>query len=207
MLKSLGGVPDSCQHRPHEPLPGARRVAAALLIAGLALPPGAALADIGDGEIAAVIDEGLNRSEIMTNASALFDGIGARLTNSENFRRAAGWAVAKFAAYGLSDVHREPYYFGLGWNLESHSARMVEPRVLDLTEIPVAWSPPTKGILRAPVIVAPMSKPDHFARWRGELAGRIVLVSLPGTGSEGRGSGQVGTQVRRPTLDLRRFDP
>jgi len=84
----------------------------------------------------------------------------------------------------LSNVHEEPFYFGLGWNLDSYAVSMVAPRVLSLTVIPVAWSQPTAGTLVAPVIVAPMSKEDHFAKWRGKLAGKIVLVSLPGETSE-----------------------
>jgi hypothetical protein len=36
----------------------------------------------------------------------------------------------------------------------------------------------------APVIVAPMDRPEHFAAYRGKLAGKIVMVTLPGDGSE-----------------------
>ena len=38
--------------------------------------------------------------------------------------------------------------------------------------------------MTAPIIVAPMSKEEHFAEWKGKLAGKIVLVSLPGDGDE-----------------------
>lgn len=139
-----------------------------------------------DPAIAKIIDEGLQRSEVMKNASALFDGIGPRLTNSENQHKAQTWAIALLKSYGLSNVHEEPFYFGLGWNLDSYSAAMVTPRKLALTVIPVAWSPPTEGTLTAPVIVAPMSKDEHLAAWKGKLAGKIVLVSLPGETSESK---------------------
>lgn len=53
-----------------------------------------------------------------------------------------------------------------------------------MTVIPVAWTPPTNGVVRGPVVVAPMSKPAHFAAWRGKLAGKVVLLSMPGATDE-----------------------
>jgi hypothetical protein len=154
------------------------------MLAIAAATPTRLLADASDGQIAAVIDEGLNRSEAMTMASQLMDGIGPRLTNSQNFRRAADWATQRMSALGLTQVHREPFDFGLGWNVENYRATMVTPRRHELTSIPVAWSPPTDGVLRGPVIVAPMSKTEHLAAWKGKLAGKVVMISLPGTSSE-----------------------
>ena len=61
---------------------------------------------------------------------------------------------------------------------------MVAPRPIKLTAIPVAWTPGTNGVLRAPVVVAPISERRHFDAYRGKLAGKIVMISLPGEGSE-----------------------
>jgi hypothetical protein len=149
-------------------------------IALLALPLQVAHADATDAQINKIVDEGLSHSQAMVNASELMDGIGPRLTNSENFDKAADWALAKFRSYGLENVHKEPYPFGLAWNLDGWSARMVEPRGVLMRAMPVAWSPSTNGPLSAPVILAPMSKKEHFEKWRGKLAGKIVMVSLPG---------------------------
>ncbi|HEX2803176.1 MAG TPA: M20/M25/M40 family metallo-hydrolase [Sphingomicrobium sp.] len=149
-------------------------------VASVALAALAAPAAGASSEIDRIIDEGLSHSQAMRNASELMDGIGPRLTNSENFDRAADWALGKFRQYGLENVHREPYQFGLGWNLDSWSAQMVEPRGIVMRSMPVGWSPPTNGPLTAPVILAPMSKKEHFDKWRGKLAGKIVMVSLPG---------------------------
>jgi len=158
----------------------------ALALATPALTVTAAAEPAQDPAIAKIIDEGLQHSEVMTNASALFDGIGPRLTNSENQHKAQAWAMALLKRYGLANVHEEPFYFGLGWNLDSYAVNMVTPRKLPLTVIPLAWSPPTDGTLTAPVIVAPMSKVEHFDKWKGKLAGKIVLVSLPGETSENK---------------------
>jgi hypothetical protein len=149
-------------------------------VALAALPLQAAQADATDAQIARIVDDGLSHSEALKNASELMDGIGPRLTNSENFDRAADWALAKFREYGLENVHKEPYPFGLSWNLDGWSARMVEPRGVVMRAMPVAWSPATNGPISAPVILAPMSKKEHFDKWRGKLAGKIVMVSLPG---------------------------
>ena len=157
-------------------------VAGALVLA--ALPLRGVRADATDAQIAQIIDEGLSHSQAMVNASELMDGIGPRLTNSENFDKAAAWALAKFKTYGLDNIHAESYPFGVSWNLDSWSATMIEPRMVVMRSIPVAWSPPTNGTLSAPVILAPMTKKENFDKWRSKLAGKIVLVSLPGEASQ-----------------------
>ncbi len=134
-------------------------------------------------DINRIIDEGMNRSEVMMTAHELMDGIGARLSNSPQMRRAVDWAIRECESYGLSNVHREGFEFGRGWEILSSSVRMVLPRPIELTSIPVAWTPPTDGTLRAEIVMAPMSEPEHFDAYRGQLRGKIVLISLPGEGS------------------------
>ena len=160
-------------------------MAIALVCAAAAGRVSAAPAENPDAAVVArIVDEGLNRSEVMRTASDLMDGIGPRLTNSENLRKAQSWAMDRVRGYGLSNVHLEPFSFGLGWNLDSYSASLTEPRRLPLTVIPVAWSPPTDGALTAPIVIAPMTREEHFAAWKGKLKGRIVLVSKPGESAE-----------------------
>lgn len=131
-----------------------------------------------------IIDEGMNRSEVMVLAHELMDGIGARLSNSPQMRRAEQWAVDRLNGWNLTNVHREGFEFGRGWEILSSSAQMVSPRPRALTVIPVTWTPPTDGTVRAEIVMAPMSEPEHFEAYRGQLAGKIVLISLPGEGSE-----------------------
>lgn len=170
---------------------------------------GSALAQSGD--TARIIDEGLNRSEVMLTAHELMDGIGPRLTNSRNLDRAEQWALAKFRSYGLSNPRLEPFAFGRGWNVNAYSARMIAPRPIEMTTIPVAWTPGTNGAIRAPIVVAPISEVAHFAAYRGQLAGKIVLLSLPGTTSEPKEPAfrrltdkEIGDE---DSLDMPRFDP
>ena len=66
-----------------------------------------------DRTVAAIVDEGTNRSQAMLTASELMDGIGPRLTNSDGYRRAEAWALARMRSLGLSAVHTEGFRFGL----------------------------------------------------------------------------------------------
>jgi carboxypeptidase Q len=132
-----------------------------------------AMAQVDDTE--RLIDEGMNRSQVMTIAQEITDDIGPRLTNSPGMRRAETWAIDKFTGWGLSNVRRDAFDFGRGWEIVSSSARMTVPRPLQLTAIPIAWTPPTNGALEGEVIVAPMSKLRHFDEWKGKLAGKIVM--------------------------------
>lgn len=130
-----------------------------------------------------IIDEGMNRSEVMITAAEITDEIGPRLTNSPAMRRAEQWAIEEFAEMGLQ-ARRDGFEFGRGWEIVSSDVRMISPRPIELTAIPIAWTAPTQGTLEAEIVFAPMSKRAHFEAYRGKLAGKIVLVSLPGTGDE-----------------------
>ena len=133
-----------------------------------------------DTAVNRIIDEGTNHSQVMVTAQYMDDVIGPRLTNSPGMRRAEAWTQGKFAEWGLR-VHKEAFPFGRGWTIERSSVRMLTPRAVQLTAIPIAWTPATGGAVSAPVIVAPMGKEADFARWRGRLSGRIVLVTRPDT--------------------------
>ncbi len=153
--------------------------AAAILASPALLPATAAAQQVDRVLVNRMMDEGFNRSEVMETAAWLTDRIGGRLTNSPQMREAERWTQQRFRDYGLSNVRAEGFEFGRGWSIVSHSARMTAPRALTLRSIPVAWTPPTNGPLSAGIVVAPMTEVEHFARWRGQLRGKIVLVSRP----------------------------
>ncbi len=134
-------------------------------------------------EFARIVDEGTNRSQVMVLAQQMTDVLGPRLTNSPAMRKAEDWAVAEFKRMGLTSVRKDGFDFGRGWSIERSSVRMVTPRSVQLTAIPIAWTPPVNAT--APIVVAPMEKKEHFAAWRGKLAGKFVLVSPPGSPREG----------------------
>jgi len=131
-----------------------------------------------------IIDQGLNHSEVMQTAAYLTDRIGGRMTNSPQMRQAEAWTQQRFRDWGLSNVRAEGFEFGRGWSIVRSSARMTEPRVLDLRVIPVAWTPSTDGVISGQVVVAPITSPGQFEQWRGKLRGKIVMLSRPDNGSE-----------------------
>ncbi|MDI6625529.1 MAG: M20/M25/M40 family metallo-hydrolase [Brevundimonas sp.] len=132
-----------------------------------------------------IIDQGFNHSEVMETAAWLTDRIGGRMTNSPRMRQAEAWTQQRFRDWGLSNVRADPFEFGRGWSVVRASARMIEPRPLDLRVIPVAWTPGTDGgEISGEVVVAPMTNPGDFAAWRGKLGGKIVMMTKPDTGSE-----------------------
>ena len=92
-----------------------------------------------------IIDQGFNHSEVMETAAYLTDRIGGRMTNSPQMRQAEAWTAQRFRDWGLSNVRADPFEFGRGWSMVRASARMIEPRPLDLRVIPVAWTPGTDG--------------------------------------------------------------
>src|SRR5690349_6969609 len=157
-----------------------RKLPVAMLIMLAAVP---AVADQPE-DINRVIDQGLNHSQVMQTAEHLMDQIGARMTNSPGMRQAEAWTQAQFKGWGLKNVRKEGFVFGRGWSVVSSTARMTAPRVMPITAIPVAWTPATSGTITAQIVVAPIKRERDFETWRGKLAGKIVLVSLPDDGSE-----------------------
>jgi carboxypeptidase Q len=141
-------------------------------------------AEVDNATINRIIDEALNRSEIPHTAEYLTDRIGGRMTNSPQMRAAEKWTQAQFRGWSLANVRAEGFDFGRGWSIERIEARMITPRVAVMRAIPVAWTPGTPGTITAPVIVAPLKRERDFEKWKGQLKGKIVLVSDPGEGSE-----------------------
>src|SRR5947209_5451964 len=115
------------------------------LTAAAAAPP--EQADLA--AIAKIKDEGLKHSQVMETLSYLTDVYGPRLTGSPNLRRAQAWAEQQLKEWGLVNVHEEPYEFGRGWELKHFSAQMIAPSYAPLIAYPKAWTPGTRGTVRA----------------------------------------------------------
>jgi hypothetical protein len=126
--------------------------------------------------IGRIRDEGLSRSQVMDHVSWLSDVYGPRLTGSPAIQQASEWAMKKFAEWGLSNPHQERWKFGKGWSLVRFSAHLVEPQVQPLIGFPIEWSAGTKGPVIADVIRAQIATEADFAKFRGKLAGKIVLA-------------------------------
>jgi carboxypeptidase Q len=120
--------------------------------------------------------EGFRNSKVMEIASGLMDGVGSRLTGSPDMKRANDWTVKKLEEFGLTNAHLEPFAFGRGWSYESCSARLVSPDVAQLWALPRAWTPGTNGPVRGKVVKAKIESKDDLAKYKGKLAGKIVML-------------------------------
>jgi carboxypeptidase Q len=126
--------------------------------------------------IAKIRDEGLQRSQVDAVFRELTIVIGPRLTASPAHKRAAEYVRDRLNAYGLSNVHLEPWKFGRGWTLEKFSAEMIEPRYLPLLGYPDAWSSPTPGDVVATPIFAGGRTPEEIATMAGQGTFRNAVV-------------------------------
>ena len=155
-----------------------------LVLALIVARPAAAEAPVDANTVNRIADAGFNHGQVVDIAAHLADQIGGRMTNSPAMRIAERWTQQQFTSWGLKNVRAEGFDFGRGWWIESSQVRLVAPRLQALRAIPIAWTPATNGPLTAPIIVAPLGTERDFVQWKGKLAGKIVLVSWPGTAKD-----------------------
>jgi len=131
-------------------------------------------------DIDKIKDEGMNRSQVMQTLSYLTDVIGGRLTNSPNMKRANEWTRDTMAKWGMKNAKLEAWGpFGRGWSLKSFSAQVIEPTAYPVIAYPNAWSPSTKGVVTSEVVYLDINSEEDFAKYKGQLRGKIVLISRP----------------------------
>jgi hypothetical protein len=124
-------------------------------------------------------NEGLYHSQVMTTLQHLTDDIGPRLTGSPEMQQASAWTVEQLKAWGLSNVHLEGFEFGRGWSFNSAHAQLLHPRKLPLMGLPVAWTPGSNGVIEADVVFVDAVTESELEKYRGKIAGKIVLLSEP----------------------------
>jgi hypothetical protein len=141
-----------------------------------------AVADAGEREpvdeqvIASIKMEGFQNSQLMDAAFHLTDVHGPRLSGTPSLKAAAEWSRARLAEWGLKNAHLESWDLAFpGWNLESYSAELLEPRYLRLAAVPMAWTPGTDGVIEGVPVLVKVEKEEDFEKYRGKLRGAIVL--------------------------------
>jgi len=124
--------------------------------------------------------EAFENSKVMNHLFYLTDVHGPRLTSSPGFLAAAGWAVEQLKSWGLAGVKQEKWGpFGRGWSYTRFQAALITPGYQPLIGFPLAWAPGTNGALIAEPVLAPIRAEADFARWKGKLKGKIVLIDNP----------------------------
>jgi hypothetical protein len=130
--------------------------------------------------IAKMREEGLQRSELPHTLSYMTDVLGARLTNSDDMRRAQSWALEEMERIGLTNAAREPFMdYGASWDNEYVSLHMLEPDYSPLVAYPIAHTPGTDGRQRLRAVIGDVHTRGDLARYRGRLRGMAVLSTPP----------------------------
>jgi carboxypeptidase Q len=169
-------------------------------------PDGAGGGEAVDLEVVTRIrDEGFHRSQALATAAYLTDRIGPRLTGTPELEEANEWTRGQLAAWGLANAHLEAWRFGRGWSFSRATVTMAmspmaapptaaaaaaaaktipqaaapatsAPRWTQLQALPKAWTPGTPGEVRGEAVRVTIDAPGDMDRYRGKLAGKVVLL-------------------------------
>ena len=131
--------------------------------------------------------EGTDHSRILQTLHTLTDVYGPRLTGSPNVKAAGEWVIQQMHAWGLSNGKLEPWDFARsGWTNDRLVAHIVSPVKDALVAEALAWTPGTKGAVRAGAVqlVLPQrptkeSLAEFLEKMKPTLTGRMVLVGMP----------------------------
>ena len=130
--------------------------------------------------IAQIREEGFQRSQVMTFAEYMTDVLGPRLTGSPGLRRAEQWAKTRMTQLGLTNVTIEPWgEHGVGWTNTYTSLHLIEPTYQPVIGYPLAFTPSTNGKITGEARIVSIGSEADFAKYRGKLAGAIVLATAP----------------------------
>ena len=142
--------------------------------------------------------EGMENSKVMNTMHFFADLYGPRLTGSPNHVNAAKWAAEEMKRWGFDNTALEPWDFGHpGWVNDRNTGLMISPMADTLTFEVLAWTPPTKGTVKAnaahlvipqfpsaanPNIMQPPTQ-DELSNYlnsvKSQIQGKIVLLGKP----------------------------
>ena len=164
-------------------MPQARWIALCLIVS-LSCVPLLAQNGSADDLLERIRKEEKDNSQIMKTMHMFTDIYGPRLTGSPNHKNAAEWAIKQMNAWGLQNAHLEAWDFGHpGWLNERLTAHIISP-VKDVLSCEVlAWTPSTRGPVRAEAyqMILP-ERPSQeqltsfLAGQKTKVRGQIVLV-------------------------------
>jgi len=160
----------------------ARPIVRALTICLFAALPAAAQAPGLSDVYAQIRAEETNDSKIMWIIHEVADVYGPRVTGTPNLKEADDWAVKTMTSWGLANAHLEPWTFQPpsaatpvpGWENMELAADAVKPFHGQLMVKPLAWTPSTKGVVLASVVMIEppgMNAGGFGGRGRGGAAG------------------------------------
>ena len=152
-------------------------VLSSTLFVAFAAPAAPAQEPVDLGVVSRLREESFERSQVMDILWHLTDLHGPRLTNSPQQRAASAWARDWLEAQGFANVALEDWgEFGLGWSTERCQVEMTEPTPMSLIAYPKAWTKGLDEVVEGEVVLIEASTAEDLEQYRGQLAGRIVLV-------------------------------
>ena len=132
------------------------------------------------GTLAQIKTEAYQHSQVMESLFYISEVYGPRVNNSRNHRAAAEWAMKQMTEWGLQNVHLEKWGpFGDGWQIKKFYGALESPAYAPLIGFPLAWTPGTNGPVTAEAVYAPLHSKEDFAKYKGKLKGKIVLIFDP----------------------------
>ncbi len=133
--------------------------------------------------------EGTENSRIMGLIQHLTDRYGPRLTGSPNFKAACDWALRQMTQWGMQNGNLEKWDFNhRGWSCDKSMVRVISPYKETLHARVVAWTPGTRGLVRAKIVsINPPERPtaDSLSAYlntvKGKVRNKIIFVgaSIP----------------------------
>ena len=123
--------------------------------------------------------EALQHPQAMEIAFQITDAVGPRLTDSPGLRAAQERALTALRGWGVVGKLEEWNGFGRGWELRGMVAEQLAPAYSPLIAYAKAWSPPTAGTVEGEPVYLDAANEAEIERFRGKLAGRIVLFAPP----------------------------
>ena len=153
-----------------------RSFLALALLAAAAVPLSGAEEAVDLEMVTRIRDEGFTNSKVMDTVGYLTDVIGPRVTGSPQMREANDWTRQRLESWGLANAHLEGFEFGRGWSFERAVVQMVKPAAATLLAVPRGYTPGTDGPKRGKVVKVRIDSEADAEKYRGQLAGRIVLL-------------------------------
>jgi carboxypeptidase Q len=115
-------------------------------------------------------------SEVEKNLRALCDEVGGRVAATPSSKKALDMAEALFRAYGLKNIHREPFEFN-GWMRGPFQCEALSPVHFTMHAVALANTPSTPPAgLEGEVVDAAHGNPVELDKLGDALKGKFALV-------------------------------
>ena len=120
------------------------------------------------------------------NLRELCDQVGPRVTGTEAYEKASHWALERFRALGIKDVHLESFSIPNGWARGWAQSQVYSPIQRRLHMESVSWAPSTpRGGVTGEIIVVDDLSPKELRAKAEQIKDRVVLLDTEHAFAEG----------------------